>query len=248
MTQPDVSVAFVTGSSRGIGRRIALELAAEGHPVAVNYLSREQDARDCVSAIEDLGGKGICVQGDIGVPSDVSRCFDEIEASFGSVTVLVNNAGVRRDGLAMLTSDEAWHQVLRTNLSGTFYCCRRALKPMLKARYGRIVNITSVAGLRGSPGQVNYSAAKAGVIGLTKSLAREVASKDITVNAVAPGLIETDLTADLGAERLEKMTATIPKRAAGRPEDIAAAVAWLCSDAASYVTGTVLTTDGGMTA
>lgn len=248
MTPPDVRVALVTGSSRGIGRAIALELARTGHQVAVNYLSHEDDATECLSLIEAEGAKGICVQGDVGSPGEVERCFDEVEASLGPVTVLVNNAGLRKDGLALMTGDFAWDQVIQTNLSGAFYCCRRALKPMLKARFGRIVNITSVAGLRGSAGQTNYSAAKAGLVGLTKSLAREVAAKGITVNAVAPGLIETDLTADLGEERLEAIRSSIPSRRSGRPDDVAAAVGWLCSDAASYVTGSVLTTDGGMSA
>lgn len=248
MTRSETPVALVTGASRGIGRAVAVELARSGHAIAVNYLSREQDARDCLALVEEAGGKGVCVQGDVGSPSDVARCFDEVEASLGPVEILVNNAGLRRDGLAMLTGDDAWHQVIETNLSGTFFCCRRALKSMLKGRFGRIVNITSVAGLRGSPGQVNYSAAKAGIVGLTKSLAREVAAKDITVNAVAPGLVETDLTADLSPRQVEAMTSQIPKRSAGQPHDVAAAVGWLCSDAASYVTGTVLTTDGGMSA
>jgi 3-oxoacyl-[acyl-carrier protein] reductase len=181
-------------------------------------------------------------------PVEVDRCFDEVEEKLGPVTTLVNNAGLRRDGLAVLTGNQAWHQVIATNLSGTFYCCRRALKPMLIARSGRIVNVTSIAGVRGSVGQTNYSAAKAGVIGLTRSLAREVASKSITVNAVAPGLIETDLTADLGAQRLEAMTNEIPAKRIGKPQDVASVVGWLCSDAASYVTGSVFTTDGGLSA
>jgi 3-oxoacyl-[acyl-carrier protein] reductase len=188
------------------------------------------------------------VQGDVSNPEEVDRCFEEVESKLGPATVVVNNAGLRRDGLAILTDNEAWHQVIATNLSGTFFCCRRALKPMLKARSGRIVNVTSVAGLRASVGQTNYSAAKAGVIGLTRSLAREVAAKDITVNAVAPGLIATDLTAGLGAERLEAITSQIPNKRAGEPQDVAALVAWLCSEAASYVTGSVFTTDGGMSA
>lgn len=241
-------VALVTGASRGIGRAIAIELATGGHDVAVNYLARGQDAQDTLKAIEYVGGRAIRVQGDVSNPEEVDRCFEEVESKLGPATVVVNNAGLRRDGLAILTDNEAWHQVIATNLSGTFFCCRRALKPMLKARSGRIVNVTSVAGLRASVGQTNYSAAKAGVIGLTRSLAREVAAKDITVNAVAPGLIATDLTAGLGAERLEAITSQIPNKRAGEPQDVAALVAWLCSEAASYVTGSVFTTDGGMSA
>lgn len=239
-------VALVTGASRGIGRAIAVELATHGHTIAINYVAHETDAHETLAVVEAAGSKGLCVQGDVSEPGDVNRCFDEVEASLGPVTTLVNNAGLRRDGLAISMTDDAWDQVIATCLTGTFNCSRRALRGMLKARTGRIVNVTSVAGIRGSVGQTNYSAAKAGVIGLTRSLAREVASKGITVNAVAPGLITTDLTASLGPERLAAMTAGIPARRAGEPQDVASIVGWLCSDAASYVTGSVITTDGGM--
>jgi 3-oxoacyl-[acyl-carrier protein] reductase len=241
-------VAFVSGGSRGIGRAIAVELAMQGHTVAINYVAREDQADETLAQVEAAGSKGICVQGDVSKPTEVNRCFDEVEAALGPVTTLVNNAGVRRDGLAISMPDDAWDQVIATSLSGTFYCSRRALRPMLKARSGRIVNITSVAGLRASAGQTNYSAAKAGVIGLTKSLAREVAAKGITVNAVAPGLIETELTTDLGPDRFAAITAAIPAKRPGQPQDVAALVGWLCSESASYVTGSVFTTDGGMSA
>lgn len=241
-------VALVTGASRGIGRTIAVELAISGHAVAVNYLTQDVEAKETLALIEAVGGAGLCVQTDVSDPGDVARCFDVIEAQLGPVTALVNNAGVRRDGLALSMADRAWHDVIATNLSGTFYCSRRALKGMLRARCGRIVNVASVAGIKGSAGQTNYSAAKAGVIGLTRSLAREVASKGITVNAVAPGLIATDLTADLGTERLAAILSEVPARRIGGPEDVAGLVGWLCSDAASYVTGSVITTDGGMSA
>lgn len=244
----DRKIALVTGASRGIGRAIAVELAKSEHAVAVNYRARTEDAEETLRLIQDVGGTGVIVQGDVSDPDEVDRCFKEAEAELGSVTVLVNNAGLRRDGLAILTGDEAWNDVIQTNLSGPFFCCRRALKAMLKERTGRIVNVSSIAGTRGSAGQTNYSAAKAGVIGLTKSLAREVASKNITVNAVAPGFISTDLTADLGEQRLETITKQIPAKRLGAPEDVASLVAWLCSDAASYVTGSVFTTDGGMSA
>ena len=241
-------VALITGASRGIGRAIAVELATHGHTVAINYVAHEAEANETLALVEAAGSKGLCVQGDVSESGDVSRCFDEVEASLGPVTTLVNNAGLRRDGLTITMTDDAWDRVIATCLTGTFNCSRRALRGMLKARYGRIVNVTSVAGIRGSVGQTNYSAAKAGVIGLTRSLAREVASKGITINAVAPGLIMTDLTTSLGPERLAAMTAEIPARRAGEPQDVAAIVGWLCSDAASYVTGTVMTTDGGMSA
>lgn len=239
---------LVTGASRGIGRAIAVALAPLGRPVAINYRAGADDAKQTLARVEDEGGSGLCVQADVSDPADVHRCFAEIEAEIGPVAVLVNNAGVRRDGLALSMPDEAWEDVLRTNLFGTFYCSRRALKGMLRARWGRIVNVSSVAGLHASAGQANYAAAKAGVIGFTKTLAAEVASKRITVNAVAPGLIATDLTTSLGDERLEELSAHIPKRRAGTPDDVAGLVRWLCSDESDYVTGSVFVTDGGMTA
>lgn len=242
------SAALVTGSSRGIGRAIALELARRGHPVAVNYRERVEDAKETLAAIEGSGGEGICVQADVSDRAAVDDCFTEVEERLGPVEVLVNNAGVRRDGLAISMSDAAWDEVLTTNLYGTFACCRRALRPMLARRSGRIVNVASVAGLRASPGQANYSAAKAGVIAMTKTIAVEVAAKGITVNAVAPGLIETELTTSLAKERFAALEASIPQRRAGEPADVAALVAWLCSDEARSVTGGVFVTDGGMTA
>jgi 3-oxoacyl-[acyl-carrier protein] reductase len=240
-------VALVTGASRGIGRAVAVGLARAGHPVAVNYMSRGDEAKETLALVEEAGGEGVCVQADVGDPSEVQRCFDEAEDALGRVAVLVNNAGVRDDGLALGMSDDSWEQVVRVNLSGTFYCCRRALRSMLRARWGRIVNVSSIAGLRGSPGQTNYSAAKAGVIGFTKTLAKEVAVKGITVNAVAPGLVATELTLDLPGNRFEEMVGEIPMGRPGTPEDIANTVRFLCSDEAAYVTGGVFVTDGGLT-
>lgn len=248
MTADAKRAALVTGGSRGIGRAVALQLARDGHAVAVNYVARDRDAKETIELIEDAGGDAITVQADVSSSDQVARCFEVIQDEFGPVTVLVNNAGVRRDRLALSLTDAAWEEVIATCLSGTFYCSRAALRSMLRARFGRIVNVASLAGLRGSAGQANYAAAKAGVIGLTKTFAREVATKGITVNAVAPGLIDTELTADLTSQQRDVLIGQIPARRAGTPEDVAALVGWLCSDAASYVTGTVVTTDGGMSA
>jgi 3-oxoacyl-[acyl-carrier protein] reductase len=239
-------VALVTGGGRGIGRAISVALARAGHPVAVNYLSREDEAKATLARVEKSGAEGVCVQADVSEPKEVEGLFAEVEEALGPVHVLVNNAGMRGDTLTLKMSDEKWENVLRVNLSGTFFCCRRALRSMLRARWGRIVNLSSVAGLRASPGQTNYSAAKAGVIAFSKSLAKEVAAKGITVNAVCPGLIATELTGNLG-QRFEDMVAEIPVGKPGRPEDVAGMVKWLCSEEAAYVTGSVFVTDGGLT-
>lgn len=241
-------VALVTGASRGIGRAIGVELARSGYSVAVNYSSRADEAKETLQLVEDAGAEGICVQADVGNGEDVQRCFAEIEDALGPVVALVNNAGVRADGLALSMSDDAWDRVIRTNLYGTFACSRRALKGMLRARFGRIVNVSSIVALNGSPGQANYAAAKAGIIGLTKTLAREVAAKGITVNALAPGLIATELTTNLPQERYDALVGQVPQRRAGEPEDVAGLAAWLCSKEASYITGSVFVIDGGMTA
>jgi 3-oxoacyl-[acyl-carrier protein] reductase len=239
-------VALVTGASRGIGRAIAVDLARRGHSVAINYLTSADEAKETLALVEDQGGNGICVRADVSDSAEVGRCFSEIEMALGTVEVLVNNAGTRVDGLALSLTDDAWDRVIRTNLYGTFVCCRRALRPMLRARRGRIINITSTAGLRGSPGQVNYSAAKAGIVGLTRTLAKEVAAKGITVNAVAPGLIDTDLTSTLSDKQRGQLVSVIPQKKAGTPQDIASIVGFLCSDEAHYVTGSVFVADGGM--
>lgn len=241
-------VAIVTGASRGIGRAIAVRLAAGGHRVAVNYRSADHEAKQTVVLIEEAGGEAVAIQADVSEPAEVARCFEQVAAELGPVSVLVNNAGLRRDGLGLSLTDDAWLDVIGTCLNGTFYCCRQALRPMLAARHGRIVNIASVAGLKGSPGQANYAAAKAGVIGLTRTLAREVAAKGITVNAVAPGLIDTELTSGLTLKQRDSLVAQIPAGRAGEPGDVASIVGWLSSDEASYVTGSVITTDGAMTA
>lgn len=242
------SAALVTGASRGIGRAVAVELARRGHPVAVNYRARVEDAKKTLSLVEQAGGEGITVRADVSQRPEIDRCFAEAEDALGPIGVLVNNAGVRRDSLAIALSDDAWGEVMATNLYGTFACTRRALRPMLAARSGAIVNVASVAGLRASAGQANYSAAKAGVIALTKTVAAEVASKGITVNAVAPGLIETDLTTSLTEGRYAALVDGIPQRRAGTAEEVAGLVGWLCSEQAGYVTGSVFLMDGGMTA
>lgn len=242
------SVALVTGASRGIGRATALALAQRGHAVAVNYLTRVDDAKETLAIIEANGGEGYCVQADMSGPAAIERCFVEVEDALGEIDILVNNAGVRRDGLALKLSDAAWDEVLKTNLFGPFATCRRALRSMITRRSGRIVNVASIAGLKASPGQANYAAAKGGLIALTRTLAVEVASRGVTVNAVAPGLIDTDLTSNLKPEQLDALVAAIPQKSAGTPGDVAGLIAWLCSDEARYVTGSVFVTDGGMSA
>jgi 3-oxoacyl-[acyl-carrier protein] reductase len=236
--------AIVTGASRGIGAAIAVTLAAEGWPIGVNYRADAEAAARVVAAIEADGGRAAAVQGDIADPKEVDALFAAVEQRFGPVLVLVNNAGTRADGLSPQLGDEEWASVLDTNLSGAFRTTRRALGPMLRARFGRVVNIASVVGTRANPGQANYAASKAGLIGFTKTVAAEVARRGVTVNAVSPGFVETDMTAGVGRELL----AAVPARRAGTPEEVAACVRFLASDGAAYVTGSTLTVDGGLTA
>jgi 3-oxoacyl-[acyl-carrier protein] reductase len=242
--RPEGAVALVTGASRGIGAAVARELADAGWHVAVGYRSDGDGAAATVKAIEDAGGRAIAVAGDVVDPDAAGRMVGEAEERLGPVLALVNNAGVRADNLSMRLGDDEWDRVVDTNLSAAFRLTRRSLHGMMRARYGRVVNIASVVGPRANAGQANYAAAKAGLIGMTKTVAAEVARRGVTVNAVAPGFIETDMTADLPRELLE----AVPARRAGRPDEVAAAVRFLASDAASYVTATTLFVDGGMSA
>ena len=241
-------VALVTGGSRGIGRATALALAERGFEVAVNYRARAEEAKATLEKIHRSGGEGILVQADVGHPGEVDAMFGHVEDALGRVDVLVNNAGVRADALGVRMTFDQWRSVMDAGLTGAFACSRRGLRGMIGQGWGRVVNVASVAALRGSPGQANYSAAKAGLIGLTRALAREVARKNVTVNAVAPGLIDTELTSSLTAAQRQRLLAEIPMGRAGTAEEVAQLVAFLCSNEAAYITGAVVVADGGMTA
>lgn len=236
--------ALVTGASRGIGAASAIALAREGWPVAVNYRSDAAGAESVAREIEEQGGRAVAVQADVSVPGAEEQLFAVAEEQLGPVAVLVNNAGVRADGLSPQLSDEEWDRVLSTNLGGAFRSTRRALRPMLRQRFGRIVNMASIVGPRANPGQANYAASKAGLIGFTKTVAAEVARRGITVNAVAPGFVETALTEDVERDFLTN----VPARRPGTPEEVAACVRFLASEDAGYVTGQTLTVDGGLSA
>jgi 3-oxoacyl-[acyl-carrier protein] reductase len=239
-------VALVTGGSRGIGRAIALRLAVDGHAVAVNYAANAAAADDVVEEITASGRTAMVVQADVGDADAVSAMFKDVEERLGRVEVLVNNAGITRDGLLLRMGPDAWDQVIETNLRSVYLCSRAAMRGMLRSRWGRIISVSSISGISGNPGQANYAASKAGIIGFSKSIAREIGSRNITVNVVAPGFIETDMTEELGTEIAEEVASRVAVGRLGRPEEIAAAVGYLASDDAAYVTGQTLVVDGGL--
>lgn len=238
--------AVVTGGSRGIGRAVVLRLAAQGADVAFSYRGNAEAAASCTAELEALGRRGLAVQADVTDPSAAEALVRQALDAFGKIDILVNNAGITRDDLIMRMSIDEWREVLETNLFGAFYMTKAVMRPMLRARYGRIVNMTSVSGIGGNAGQANYSSAKAGLIGLTKATAREVASRGITANAVAPGFVLTELTESLPEEIKQRILDATPLGRFATPEEIAAAVAFLASDDAAYITGHVLTVDGGI--
>lgn len=238
--------AVVTGGSRGIGRAICLELAGQGANIVLCYAGNESSAAETTAACEQLGVKALALRCNVADAGEVKAMMDTALAEFGRIDILVNNAGITRDGLLMMMKEEDFDAVLDTNLKGAFLCMKAVTRTMMKQRYGRIVNLSSVVGLRGNAGQVNYAASKAGVIGMTKSAAKELASRGITVNAVAPGFIDTDMTASLPENARTALLSSIPVGRLGAAEEVAKAVAFLASDDAAYVTGQVLAIDGGM--
>jgi len=238
--------ALVTGGSRGLGRAIALALAAEGAAVAVNYRAGRDAAEDTVRAIADGGGRAVAVQADVADAGQVKAMFKQVGDDLSPPDILINNAGMVRDAILALMSEEAWDEVLAVNLKGAFLCTKAAVRGMARGRWGRVVNVASVAGLTGDARRANYAASKAGLIGLTKTAARELAPSGITVNAIAPGVIETDLTADMDGNRRDQLMESIPLRRFGVPEDVAGLAVFITSARADYITGQVFVVDGGM--
>lgn len=238
--------ALVTGGSRGIGRAVCLELARQGANVAINYAGSAQAAEEVAQACRDLGVEAFAIQANVADAAAVDAMVKEVIARFGRIDILVNNAGITKDRLALQMKEEEFDAVLDTNLKGAFLCMKAVYRPMMKQRYGRVVNLTSVVGLRGNPGQANYAASKAGLIGMSKSIAKELASRGVTVNLVAPGFIDTDMTAALPEAARTALLSSIPMARLGQPEDVARAVAFFASENAGYITGQVLCVDGGM--
>ncbi len=239
-------VALVTGGSRGIGRAIAEHLGTRGYEVAVNFTANASAAAEVVSAIEGYGGRAIAVQADVGDAEAVASMMSTVTEELGPPSVLVNNAGITRDDLILRMGVDEWDEVIQTNLRSVYLCTKAALRGMLRARWGRIISIGSVSGISGNPGQANYAASKAGIIGFTKSIAKEVGSRGITANVVAPGFIETDMTAALGDDTAAAVTAQIAVGRLGRPEEVAFTVGYLASDEAAYITGQTIVVDGGL--
>ncbi|ACA59176.1 3-oxoacyl-[acyl-carrier-protein] reductase [Candidatus Desulforudis audaxviator] len=242
----DGRTALVTGASRGIGRAVALALAAAGADLIVNYASNIRAAEQVAAEAQRFGSRVLLFQADVSRPQEAADLVQAGLDKFGRLDILVNNAGITRDNLLLRMTDQDWDEVINVNLKGVFNTTRAALRPMIRARHGRIIIISSVIGLRGNAGQANYAAAKAGLIGFTKSVAREVGSRSITANAVAPGFIQTEMTDKLGPAVRERMLSEIPLGRLGTPEDVAALVTFLASDAAGYITGQVIAVDGGM--
>jgi len=246
MSQLTERVAVVTGASRGIGRAIAIDLAKRGATVVVNYNASADAAQQVVDAITAQGGKALAVKADVSQTAEADHLIKAAIDQYGKIDILVNNAGVTRDGLIMMMKEEDWDTVLDTNLKSAWNCSKAAARAMMRKRYGRIVNITSVVGLAGQGGQTNYAASKAGLIGLTKALAREVATRNITVNAVAPGFVMTDMSSHVPQDMLDELRKRIPLERWGTAEEVASAVAYLASEEAGYITGQVLSVDGGL--
>lgn len=239
-------VAIVTGGSRGIGKEIAKKLASLGANLVINYTSREEEALNTKKEIEEFGVKCIAIKCDVSKSNEVNEMIERALEEFNQIDILVNNAGITRDTLLMRMKEEDFDKVIDINLKGVFNCTKSVIKPMMKKRYGKIINMASVVGIIGNPGQANYCASKAGVIGFTKSSARELASRNININAIAPGFIDTDMTRVLNDDIKSSMLANIPKNTFGKPEDVANVVAFLASDMSNYVTGQVINVDGGM--